>query len=173
MRAAIDKHPLLLRVLGAALLLIGIFGHVGQADARLDPFYIVHGHSYGKLKPRILFVVDSSATMRYEQPWPDVGCDWGECESWNPQQSRIHAARHVINKVTAAASGEAEFALMTFGQAASPSTAATVPAPCSSLDMTQQHRFMWVTESNAPGYNAKKQGKWQLVEQTSDIVNPF
>ena len=168
-----SRPALWINLLGFALLVFGLVGHSDNADARLDPFYIVHGQSYGNLAPRILFVIDSSATMRYEQPWPDVGCDWGECESWNPEQSRIHAARHVINNVTAAAAGEAEFALMTFGQAASPSTAATVPKPCSSLDGTKKHRFMWVTESNAPGYKAKVQGKWKLVEQTSEIINPF
>lgn len=167
------RRGLLLRLLGAALLVFGVFGHIGESEARLDPFYIVHGQSYGKLKPRILFVVDSSSTMRFAQPWPDVGCDWGECENWNPDQSRVHAARYVINQVTAAASDEADFGLMTFGQAKPPSSAALVPEPCSSLDMSEQHRFMWVTDSDAPGYMQKIGGKWQLVPQSSEVINPF
>ncbi|MFO7562685.1 MAG: hypothetical protein R6X02_08565 [Enhygromyxa sp.] len=173
MRRASDNQQLILRVLGAALLLLGLFGQAGQAEARLDPFYIVHGHSFGKLKPRILFVVDSSATMRYEQPWPDTGCDWGECEHWNDSQSRVHAARAVINMVTDAASDEADFALMTFGQAPLPSSPAELPQPCLSLDQSQKYRFIWVTSSNAPSYVDKIQGKWQVVEKTSNIVNPF
>ena len=167
------RFPWLLRVLGAACVLLGLFGPTQQAEARLDPFYIVHGQSYGKLKPRILFIVDSSATMRYEQPWPDVGCDWGECESWNPDQSRVHAARYVINMVTEAASDEADFGLMTFGQAPLPSSAATVPKECMSADLSQKFRFVRVTASNAPGYMKKISGKWQLVPQSSNIVNPF
>jgi hypothetical protein len=171
MRSA--NKQLFLRLLGLALLLFGVIGHAGRADARLDPFYIVHGKSYGKLSPRILFIVDSSATMRYEQPWPDVGCDWGECEWWNDGQSRVHAARAVINMVSEAASEEAEFALMTFGQAPLANSAATVPDACTSLDGTQKYRFIWVSTSNAPSYLAKIQGKWQLVTQTTNIVNPF
>ncbi|HVI02356.1 MAG TPA: hypothetical protein VM869_26775 [Enhygromyxa sp.] len=173
MRTAITNKQWVLRLLGVALLLFGVLGHAERADARLDPFYIVHGHSYGKLKPRILFVVDSSATMRYEQPWPDVGCDWGECETWNDDQSRVHAARYVINMVTEAASDEADFALMTFGQAPLPKSADEVPAPCLSLDKTQKWRFVWVTSSNAPSYVKKIAGKWQVVQATSNIANPF
>jgi hypothetical protein len=163
----------LLRLLGMALLVFGVVGPVREVDARLDPYYILHGQSFGKLKPRILFVVDSSSTMRYEQPWPDVGCDWGECEHWNDDQSRVHAARYVINNVTEAASDEAEFALMTFGQAAAPSSSASVPAPCASFDKSELYRFIWVTTSNAPSYRAKLQGKWQVVQATSKIANPF
>jgi len=162
-----------LRFLGLALLAFGLLVHASPADARLDPFYIVHGTSYGKLKPRILFVVDSSSTMRYEQPWPDAGCDWGECETWNDNQSRVHAARYVINKVTAAASDEADFALMTFGQAPVPSAAPQVPEACMSADQSEKFRFVWVTSSNAPSYLQKQGNNWPLVTVMSDIINPF
>jgi hypothetical protein len=162
-----------LKLLGIALLIFAVIGPASEADARIDPFYILHGQSFGKLSPRILFVVDSSSTMRYEQPWPDVGCDWDECESWNPEQSRVHAARYVINQVTEATSDEAEFALMTFGQAGAPNSEASVPDPCASFDQSEQYRFMWVTQSNAPSYRAKLQGQWQVVEAVSNVINPF
>lgn len=169
----LTHDKLWLKLLGIALLVFGVIGPVRKADARIDPFYILHGQSFGKMSPRILFVLDSAATMRYEQPWPDVGCDWDECESWNPDQSRVHAARYVINQVTEAASDEAEFALMTFGQAGAPDSQANVPAPCASFDQSEQYRFMWVTQSNAPSYRAKLQGQWQIVQATSNVINPF
>src|SRR5690554_4808099 len=92
------KQLFLTRLLGVALLMLGIFSHAQTGEARLDPFYIVHGQSYGDVTPRVLFVVDTSGSMAFEQPWPDSLCPWGDCEvDGAAGQSRINVARRVIN----------------------------------------------------------------------------
>src|SRR5688500_14574554 len=94
-----------LKLMGAALLLLGVVGRPQSANARLDPFYIVHGASYGTVAPRILFMLDTSGSMGNDitytpnkNPSPSTKCYWDNCENEDAGmlQSRIHAARNVI-----------------------------------------------------------------------------
>ena len=165
------KHLLLIRLLGVALLVLGIFSHARVGEARLDPFYIVHGQSYGDVTPRVLFVVDTSGSMAFKQPWPDSLCPWSECEvDGAPGQSRINVARRVINKVVAQAGESATFGLMTFGMAEPPKSSSQVPYRCYSYDTGKYYRFTWVTYANqsnaaywSPLYNTfGTQGTWLL-----------
>ncbi|EDM77902.1 hypothetical protein PPSIR1_01744 [Plesiocystis pacifica SIR-1] len=147
-----------LRLLGLALLALGLLARPGQTEARLDPFYIVHGTSYGQVPARVLFVLDNSGSMAMDETYipgatyPDTKCWWDNCEDENAGflQSRIHAARNVIKKLSSDNEGSAEFALMTFGTAAPPSSAAEVPEPCVDLGTTESKRFTWIENVNQP-----------------------
>ncbi len=141
------------RLLGFALLLFALLAPATRGEARLDPFYIVHGQSYGALTPRVLFVVDTSGSMAWRQPWPDTLCAWTDCESEGPNQSRINAARRVINTVVAQAGDAASFGLMTFGMARPPKSSSELPYRCYSWDTGSWYRFTWVTHSNQPNIN--------------------
>lgn len=147
------KSLLVARLLGVALLLLGLFSHARTSEARLDPFYIVHGQSYGKIVPRVLFVVDTSGSMAFRQPWPDSLCSWLDCESENANQSRINAARRVINTVVSEAGEAATFGLMTFGMAQPPKSSSEVPVPCVHYWTGQTYRFTWITHTNQPDIN--------------------
>ncbi|HLT37905.1 MAG TPA: hypothetical protein VK034_16585, partial [Enhygromyxa sp.] len=158
------------RLLGVVLLVLGLLVHARTGEARLDPFYIVHGQSYGKLSPRVLFVVDTSGSMAWEQPWPDTPCTWGNCESDGAGQSRIAAARRVINTVVDETGEAASFGLMTFGMAQPPKSSAEVPYECYYWGNGNYYRFTWITHSNQPdvGYwtpltnTFGSQGTWLL-----------
>jgi hypothetical protein len=138
------------RLLGVALLVLGLLIHARTGEARLDPFYIVHGQSYGKITPRVLFVVDTSGSMAFRQPWPDSLCAWSDCESENANQSRINAARRVINTVVEEAGESATFALMTFGMAEPPKSSSEVPDECYYWGNGNYYRFTWITHTNQP-----------------------
>lgn len=149
---------LYLRLVGLALLAFGLLAHATPAEARLDPFYIVHGTSYGKVVPRVLFLLDNSGSMAMDitykpgATFPSTKCWWDNCEDEDTGvlQSRIHAAREVIAQLAAANAGVAEFGLMTFGTAAPPTQANEVPDPCESLDNGEEYRFTWVETVNQP-----------------------
>ena len=161
---------ILARLLGVALLVFGLLSHARTSEARLDPFYIVHGQSYGKLTPRVLFVVDTSGSMAWRQALPNYGCAWGDCESNNANQSRITAARRVINTVVEEAGESASFGLMTFGMVKPPSSSSQVPTPCQYYGDGKWYRFTWITHTNQPntGYWTPltnmfgSQGTWVL-----------
>ena len=146
------RRSRMVQLLAAVVLLVGLFGLARDSEARLDPFYIVRGQSYGELAPRILFVVDTSGSMSFEQPWPDTRCTWEECESQGPGRSRIHVAREVIQSLVAEGEGTASFSLMTFGMAAPPQNASQVPEECYSWDWDEWERFTWIPYTNQP-YN--------------------
>jgi hypothetical protein len=154
-----------LKLMGAALLLLGVVGRPQAANARLDPFYIVHGASYGTVAPRILFMLDTSGSMGNDitytpnkLPSPSTKCWWDNCEDENTGvlQSRIHAARNVIASLAQANKDKAEFGLMTYATALPPTSAATTPLPCKalasagSLVLNQTYRFTWVENVNMP-----------------------
>ncbi|PRQ10226.1 type IV pilin biogenesis protein [Enhygromyxa salina] len=155
-----------LKLASATLLLFGLAGHAQQANARLDPFYIVHGASYGAISPRILFVLDNSGSMAMDEtyfpmaPFPNTKCWWSNCEdaSKGVLQSRVHAARDVISEIATTNSGRAEFALMTFGTANPPNDdgGEPVPDPCTaqatvgSVVAGETYRFTWVKNVNQP-----------------------
>jgi hypothetical protein len=160
-----------LELLGAALLLLGVVGRPQSANARLDPFYIVHGASYGKVAPRILFMLDTSGSMGNDitytpnkLPSPSTKCWWDNCENEDAGvlQSRIHAARNVIATLAQANKDKAEFGLMTYATALPPSSNATIPLPCTAgatagaLVEDEQYRFTWVKNVNQPFSNVWK-----------------
>ncbi|KIG13947.1 hypothetical protein DB30_07363 [Enhygromyxa salina] len=175
-----------LKLAGAALLLVGMLSHAQQAQARLDPFYIVTGASYGTVSPRILFVLDNSGSMAMDVTYnplsiyPNTKCWWHNCEDDDAGvlQSRVNAAREVITKLAQANKSKAEFGLMTFGTALPPdgSNKAQVPDPCVArvnagpLVKNQEYRFTWVKNVNQPYSNQWKpnrnafgtQGIWLL-----------
>ncbi|PRQ03339.1 hypothetical protein ENSA5_16930 [Enhygromyxa salina] len=162
----LSKRNIWLKLAGIALLMFGIVGHADKANARLDPFYIVHGASYGAISPRILFVLDNSGSMAMDETYvplatyPNTKCWWHNCENSAAGvfQSRVHAARSVIKELAEANAGQAEFALMTFGTANPPDDSGSepVPDPCvaqsstGSLVMGQDYRFTWVENVNQP-----------------------
>ncbi|EDM81476.1 type IV pilin biogenesis protein, putative [Plesiocystis pacifica SIR-1] len=162
----------LVQLAGALLLVAGVVGYSGSTEARVDPFYIVHGQSYGAVVPRILFVLDTSGSMGFEQPWPDKKCSWDNCEDGDAGllQSRMHAARNVIRSIVEANEGTAEFGLMSFGMAKPPASASEVPYECYSWDHGKWMRFTWVSYANQPYGNVWKpltnafgtQGSWTL-----------
>jgi hypothetical protein len=162
-----------LKLLGAALLLLGVVGRPQSATARLDPFYIVHGASYGQVAPRILFMLDTSGSMANDitytanqLPSPNTRCSWDNCENEDAGvlQSRIHAARNVIATLAQANKDKAEFGLMTYATALPPNGTAKypVPLPCTAnanagpLVKNQTYRFTWVKNVNQPDANVWK-----------------
>src|SRR5262249_38663830 len=126
-----------LKLLGAALLLLGIVGRPQSADARLDPFYIVNGPSYGAITPKILFMLDNSGSMGMDITYdaslvfPTTKCWWDNCEDETKGvlQSRVHAARNVIATLAHANKDGAQFALMTFAVALPPDGTVAKPIP--------------------------------------------
>jgi hypothetical protein len=169
MRAQLEKlsqSGLWLKLLGVVLLVVGVVGHAKQANARLDPFYIVHGTSYSTVTPRILFVLDNSGSMAMDitydpdATYPNTKCWWDNCEDENAGvlQSRVHAARQVITQLAQANKDKAEFGLMTFGTALPPTGEGKdqIPDPCVAgsdagpLVEDQKYRFTWVENVNQP-----------------------
>ncbi len=109
----------------------------------------------------MLFVVDTSGSMAWKQPWPDSACAWKDCESDNANQSRIHAARKVINTVVEGAGDSASFGLMTFGMLQPPKSSEEVPYECYSWGNHKWYRFTWITHSNQPNL-----GWWSSLTNT-------
>lgn len=121
----------LLNLIGFVALIIGSVVLPQSGTARLDPYYIVRGEHFIGIRPRVLFVLDTSGSMAWQTSSSDVGCDWSGCETDDTdRQSRIYAARKAVNDVVAATSERASYSLMTFDHLAPPSSAATVPATC-------------------------------------------
>ncbi|MCA9686622.1 MAG: type IV pilin biogenesis protein, partial [Myxococcales bacterium] len=85
-------------------------------------------------------------------------------------QSRIHASRNVIRSIIEQNSDKAEFALLTFGSIAPPTSMAEVPQKCTHQVTLEKKRFTWITTSNQPYSTIWKpvtngfgsQGIWQL-----------
>ncbi len=127
------------RVLGLfALVLLPMLAGPGESHAELDPYYVLRGLGSGDVRPRVLFVVDTSGSMSWRAQAADEQCEWRECESQtDARESRISAARRVINDVISRTSESASFSLMTFDQYDPPTA---TPARCAN-----NRRFAWVT----------------------------
>ncbi|NVB38695.1 type IV pilin biogenesis protein [Pseudenhygromyxa sp. WMMC2535] len=140
------------------MLAFGVFGYAARSEARLDPFYIIRGQSFGQVKPRILFLLDNSGSMGMDETYkpgatyPDTKCWWDNCEDEDAGflQSRIHASRQVIRELIADNEDRADFALMTFGNAVPPTSVDTIPEPCIDLDTAEERRFTWIENVNQP-----------------------
>ncbi len=163
------RFKTLLEVAAGGLLALAVFVHPGESEARLNPFYIVQGQSYGEVAPRILFVLDNSGSMAFDETYipgatfPDTKCWWTYCENSNGGllQSRVNAARDVITTIFEGNKDRAEFALMTFGTATPPTTSVEVPMPCHDNDSDEDVRFTWIETSNQP-YSSV----WKAVRNT-------
>ncbi len=147
-------RTLALRGVALAALAFALFGHIATSQARLQPYYILIGQSFAQVKPRVLFVLDTSGSMTWKTVLPDDGCKNDRCE--NPSQptsdnSRVYAARKAINAVIAATRAQADFSLMTFGHARPPTTATQVPGRCTDVRYLSNYslldsssRFVWI-----------------------------
>jgi hypothetical protein len=101
------------------------------SQARLHPYYVLQGVSFGQQKPRILFVLDTSGSMTWRADATNEMCDWDECEAGvGAEQSRIHAARSAVRSVVQESDGVANFGLMTFDQRKPPTAVGHVPDKC-------------------------------------------
>ena len=115
-----------------------------SSEARLEPYYVVNGLSFGQIKPRILFVLDTSGSMSWRaQATPKV-CQWDSCEdAGDSQRSRIDAARDAIHTIVENIGDGANFGFMTFDQLPPPSSNGSIPSKCNSTD-----RFRKIYDAN-------------------------
>ncbi len=159
---------------GLGLMLLAVMIMVGGAEdthAKLDPYYVLRGLGNGDVQPRILFVVDTSGSMSWRAQAADEQCSWGDCETQtDTRESRISAARRVINSVISDTSETASFGLMTFDQYDAPTW---TPARCA-----DNRRFTWVTWYGYfewaqiwkyPGVN----GTWRLCQGNEQRPYPY
>lgn len=126
---------------GLGMMLLSVLIMVGGADdthARLDPYYVLRGLGSGDVRPRVLFVVDTSGSMSWRAQEANAQCNWGDCETQtDTRESRISAARRVINGVISETADTASFSLMTFDQYDPPTWN---PGRCAG-----GRRFTWVS----------------------------
>jgi len=159
-----------------------VLASVGDSDARLHPYYVLRTSTGDTdIKPRILFVLDSSGSMGMRAQ-PDLElCEWDECEdpalAGTTQESRMAAARRAVNEVITATEDQAKFALMTFLQHGPHGTAAS-PQQCN-LGGGVSRRFVWIDEYRFPylGFNREAVdrdghvGAWRLCQ--GNDVRPY
>ncbi len=158
----------LLGLLGLAFVL---FAGAQDSHARLDPYYVLRGLGSGDIRPRVLFVVDTSGSMSWRATASDQQCDWDDCETrTDSRESRISAARRIINDVISQSGETASFALMTFDQYDAPTW---TPSRCSG-----GRRFTWVSYYGYfswwqiwthPGVN----GSWRLCQGNQQRPYPY
>lgn len=159
--------------------IVGLFALAGlilasgarDSDARLDPYYVLRGLSSGDVRPRILFVVDTSGSMSWRATASNQQCSWGDCETQtDSRESRLSAARRIINEVISQTGESASFALMSFDQYDPPTW---TPSRCS-----DNRRFTWVTYYGYfswsriwkyPGVN----GTWRLCQGNQQRPYPY
>jgi hypothetical protein len=118
-----------------------------STQAQLDPYYVIRGVSPGKMRPRVLFVLDTSGSMSWLQQSSPAPCRMADCEGTSATtSSRIAAARQAIRKVIDQTQDVADFSLMTFKQLPPPVSAAELPAQCQSYisGSYRYHRFTWL-----------------------------
>jgi hypothetical protein len=135
-----------------AIALVMLLAGVQESSARLQPYYVLRTATEdAAIKPRILFVLDTSGSMGMRSQATLDECRWEECE--NPafagttSESRMAAARRAVNEVITATEDDAKFALMTFGQN-DPHFLGIVPARCNEGGVNQ--RFVWNRWYNYP-----------------------
>jgi len=142
----------------------------GPSEARRAPYYVLQGTGNADVRPRILFVVDTSGSMGWRATSGMAQCAWNGCEKeGDPEESRISVARRVIQDVVLATQSRASFGLMTFDQNSAPTA---TPLKCSG------QRFSWVTWY---GYFAWAQmdkysgvqGAWNLCQGLTQTPYPY
>ncbi len=149
-------------------------GLLRPLEARVRPYYVVQGASFGTINPRVLFVLDTSGSMGLRTQATDELCDWRECESTvgSSTASRLATARAAINSVVTSVGNSASFALMTFEQN-QPRTSAglggvSVNPPHCDEGTDEQRRFTWVT-----GYRYTGAGGYDDIYQYSDHIGAW
>lgn len=154
-----------------ALVVLVLFSGAQPSHARLDPYYVLRGLGSGDVRPRILFVVDTSGSMTWRATASNQQCTWGECETrtdW--RESRLSAARRIINNVISQTGETASFALMTFDQYDPPTW---TPSRCSGGQRftwsTSYGYFVWATLWKYPGIN----GAWRLCQGNQQRPYPY
>jgi len=158
--------------LGLVLLSLVVWmGSAQQTQARLDPYYVLRGLGNGDVRPRILFVVDTSGSMSWRAQEANQQCDWGDCETrTDTRESRISAARRVINHVISETGDTASFALMTFDQYDPPTWS---PARCEGgrrfTWTTDYGYFVWAALWKFPGVR----GNWRLCQGNEQRPYPY
>jgi hypothetical protein len=118
-------------VLGILALLAVL--HPRASEARLQPYYILRtATGAATVRPRILFVLDTSGSMALRSQSTAQLCTWSECEDpafqGTANESRIAAARRAVHNVVTNLGDDAKFALMTFEQNGAHGN--TVPGTC-------------------------------------------
>ncbi|MBX7083096.1 MAG: type IV pilin biogenesis protein [Nannocystaceae bacterium] len=151
-------------------------------EARVRPYYVAQGSSFGQIRPRVLFVLDTSGSMGLKSNADDDLCVWSECESMvgTENASRIATARAAINSVVTSVGNAASFALMTFEQRP-PRTPPDLPAKCSP-GAAEERRFTWVTDykyfTGAPTWSditryPDHEGAWRLCQGATIRPYPY
>lgn len=172
-------RPLAWLAMGLLVLLAG----VRESSARLQPYYVLRTATEdAAIKPRILFVLDTSGSMgMMAQPTLEE-CAWERCE--NPafagtiHESRMAAARRAIHEVIVATQDDAKFALLTFDQNG-PHNGGNAPAMCSTA--AGNRRFVWITHYNYPDvgfpwHQIRRNvhlGAWRLCQGTNIRPYPY
>ncbi len=169
--------PIVWLTMGVAMLL----ATVQDSNARLRPYYVLRSAAgESQIKPRILFVLDTSGSMSMRAQAALEECEWDECE--NPafagtdRESRLAAARRAVNEVILATEDNAKFALMTFLQNGAHGN--SVPTMCNN-DSGDPRRFVWVEDYNFdfPGFPSHEiqrdghVGAWRLCQ--GNDVRPY
>jgi hypothetical protein len=168
----------LLRAAVALAVLVLAWGMLRPLEARVRPYYVVQGASFGAIQPRILFVLDTSGSMSWRVDNSADPCLWDECETTVGQAtaSRIATARAAIRDVVGSIGDNAAFGLMTFEQAQA-RTPPGVPARCADNGVDGLRRFTWITDSWGSDYwdeidrNAGVQGAWRLCQGAT--IRPY
>ena len=153
----------------AVAALVLAWGLLRSSEARVRPYYVIQGASYGAIQPRILFVLDTSGSMGLQANDSDTLCEWSECESTVGTQtaSRIATARAAINSVVTSVGDNASFGLMTFEQV-SPRTPPNVPGKCAP-GTDEERRFTWVNEySYVGGF-----GGWTSIDRDAGVTGAW
>lgn len=157
------------------------FGGQRSGEARLYPYYVVRSAGERTVKPRVLFVLDTSGSMGFRAAPGDQNslppCRWEECEdpgrAGTIDESRIAVARRVISGVVESSADLAKFALMTFDQHG-PHNPNPAPAKCSG-----DRRFSWVTyyHNFGPWFPIQRdtgvQGAWRLCQGNEGRPYPY
>ncbi|MEM6992605.1 MAG: hypothetical protein AAF721_18980 [Myxococcota bacterium] len=162
------------KIAALVLMVVGIVAVSPESSARLYPYYIVRNASVSvDVRPRILFVLDTSGSMSLRAQSAAANCDWDECESvaneGTVNESRIASARGAIQNVVQATADDATYALMTFDQLGAWGSS-TVPTMCAGA-----RRFEWVTSFSYAGdtdiFRYADQGAWRLCQ--GDEIRPY
>ncbi len=131
-----------------------------RSEARLDPYYLLRGLSTGSVKPRILFVLDTSGSMTWRTDNSN-NCPSGSCENTaSAGRSRINAAREGIRTVISNVGDTANFGLMTFGQNTPPKYNSQVPGTCGTICTNQV-------------YYCRDSGSWGSCGSTKSCPVPW
>ncbi|MBC8071382.1 MAG: type IV pilin biogenesis protein [Deltaproteobacteria bacterium] len=167
----------------AAVAVVG-FGLLRPSEARLRPYYVIEGQSFGDIDPRVLFVLDTSGSMGLSNQAAEAACEWHWCETTvgSTTASRMATARAAIHSVVASVGDGASFAMMTFGQNQPRVAGGPLPeAPIHCEEGTDtERRFTWVTGFRQAfgAYGDIRQhpdfiGAWRLCQGGTKAPYPY